>query len=294
MQGSLRRLLTQSIDYAGLFPPAQLSLEESVSEFKHWSRHAFSFALGRFCCPVDQLAHLLEIEVLAEGQGELAVSAIGGSVANREEWNRLRAIEAKALNEFQSAAEGRAEIHAYEVRVPDHKDVDGYFEDLQGFSSVDIFAELPWDESMPDSVAAAAEADWLALKARTGGAGPNDVPPSSVLAEFIWSCMSLEVPFKLTAGLHHPLPDEGNTRHGFLNALTASVLAFAHDLPALRLEQVLKSRDPQDWTFTADGMQWRDDMVSMEEIDATREIFTAFGSCSVDEPYHGLAELGWV
>ena len=51
---------------------------------------------------------------------------------------------------------------------------------------------------------------------RCGGA---EVPTADALGRFLSACRAAGVPFKATAGLHHPLAAEG--RHGFLNVIAA-------------------------------------------------------------------------
>ena len=56
----------------------------------------------------------------------------------------------------------------------------------------------------------------LRAKVRCGGA---DVPSADALGRFLAVCRDAGVPFKATAGLHHPLAADG--RHGFLNVIAA-------------------------------------------------------------------------
>jgi hypothetical protein len=86
------------------------------------------------------------------------------------------------------------------------------------------------------------------------------------------------VPFKATAGLHHPLAGVG--RHGFLNVLAAC--AFEDD-DALVGEVELD----------ADALRWRDREAGAHELARVRrEQLVAVGSCSFFEPVEELRELG--
>ena len=76
-------------------------------------------------------------------------------------------------------------------------------------------------------------------KVRTGGVTEGAFPASHALARFIQSCADAGVPFKATAGLHHPLRGEYRLTYepgsphgmmfGFLNVFLAA--AFARDRP---------------------------------------------------------------
>jgi hypothetical protein len=295
VRSSLRQLLDHALDYAGLFPPARLEPVPALDEYRRWQSHEFGFTLGRFCCPISRLSELLPH--LREGVS-LEVAAIGQVTDSIDTWNTARESEARLLTDFQVKAGGVAEIQAFEVRLPEVPEAAKLLDDLQGFSGADVYVELPWNEAMTDTVAAAVHYDWLALKARTGGTRKGDVPDSFSLARFVWDCMSLETPFKLTAGLHHPLPnvnaDTGDRQHGFLNVLTACVLAYAEEVPVKELSESLEISDPRLWEFQDDFMRFQDHVIRTADIDAAREIFTGFGSCSVEEPYDDLDALGFL
>ena len=84
---SLRALLTGAIDYAGLFPPASLSLEPRAQELRgvcHWP--AESWMLGAFILPFakfeDASANLAPFDV----EHRLCVSALGPPTDNAAEF----------------------------------------------------------------------------------------------------------------------------------------------------------------------------------------------------------------
>ena len=79
----------------------------------------------------------------------------------------------------------------------------------------EAYVELPLDDGVAEKVAVLAERG-LRAKVRCGGA---EVPSPAGLGRFLAACREAGVPFKATAGLHHPLAAEG--RHGFLNVLAA-------------------------------------------------------------------------
>lgn len=51
---SLRALLEGLIDYAGLFPPAALSMQDAVRNYARYREGEFAWALGRFVVPADR------------------------------------------------------------------------------------------------------------------------------------------------------------------------------------------------------------------------------------------------
>src|SRR5919107_1312328 len=57
---AVRVLLTDAIDYAGLFPPAQLDMPGAVAEYAAYLDSPHRWALGRFVVPAARLADLAD------------------------------------------------------------------------------------------------------------------------------------------------------------------------------------------------------------------------------------------
>ena len=87
-------------------------------------------------------------------------------------------------------------------------------EEIRAFPETE--AETYFELSSPSLVSAVRERGAFA-KVRCGGA---TVPTVAELAAFIRACREAGVPFKATAGLHHPIRRDGE--HGFLNLLAAA------------------------------------------------------------------------
>jgi hypothetical protein len=104
-----------------------------------------------------------------------------------------------------------------------------------------------------------------AAKVRCGG---GTVPSVAELAVFIRACREAGVPFKATAGLHHPVRRDGE--HGFLNLLAA---AASDDVEAM-----LESEDLE-LLLAADPAR-------------ARRTLRSIGSCSFWEPVDDLKRLG--
>jgi hypothetical protein len=104
------------------------------------------------------------------------------------------------------------------------------------------------------------------------------VPAAETLARFLFVCRAAGVPFKATAGLHHPLAAAG--RHGFLNVIAAC----AFEDGAALSEAV---------ELSADALRWRDRVAGADELERVRrEQLVAVGSCSFFEPVDDLKQLG--
>src|SRR5688572_3206137 len=83
---AIRILLQAGIDYAELFPPAGLTMAQSVQHYADYRASARAWALGRFIAPVSRLA---EFDAAAEprlprrpeGAPWPIAALLGGSVA---------------------------------------------------------------------------------------------------------------------------------------------------------------------------------------------------------------------
>jgi hypothetical protein len=135
----------------------------------------------------------------------------------------------------------------------------------------------------------------LRAKFRTGGVTPEAFPDVEQVAGFLRACRTARVPFKATAGLHHPLrcvkplTYEANapqgTMHGFLNVfLAAGFAGFEAD--------VLRETDPAAFEVEEDGISWRGYFLSRTDLRALRNFAVSFGSCSFEEPVEDLRALG--
>ncbi|MGV3614554.1 MAG: hypothetical protein ACO1SV_04380 [Fimbriimonas sp.] len=295
MRTSMESLLTAAIDYAGQFPPARLGLEEALANYQRFHRGPERWILGRFVCGADRLEALTR--ALPQGGGEFEVAVIASGVpTDRASWEATLERDVASLNAFLESAPDYADVATYEIRLPDVKEIAGYMRDVNGLRDLEVYLEIPPQEDFNEALAALAETEWLQAKLRTGGADANAFPDAWTLAGFVLSAVDLDVPFKLTAGLHDPLPtwDEAlrATHHGFLNVFGGAAVARANDLSRREFERILTDSDPAAWTFEDDGLAWRGHEASLEDIEETRAVLRAFGSCSVEEPLEGLKSLG--
>ena len=103
----------------------------------------------------------------------------------------------------------------------------------------------------------------------------------------ICACRDRELPFKLTAGLHHAVrhadPETGFVHHGFLNVLAGALAAVRDEAEVADVAELLADHRP--------GAAGRDGPASDRTIQ--RPLWVGFGSCSIDEPLTDLARLGW-
>jgi len=298
MVGSLESLFDQIFDYAGMFPPARLSMDDTVTEYMEQFRGRHVSMLGRLVVPSIRLPEFADYLENTTLEIEIPTVVIGQGSNTYDQWGSVLEEDAKLMTSFINRVGDLAGISAYEIRLPNHDHTERCLKDLGAFSEIDVFVETPISDGLEDSMAAIAVTEWIGAKARTGGLTADAFPTPEQLARFLHSAMSVDIPFKLTAGLHHPFPvrdsETGGNMHGFVNVLTACALSVGYDLSRNEMAQVLKDRESSHWRIRNDGFDWGDTSIGMEEIEAVRDVFVAIGSCSIEEPVSDLQELGWL
>src|ERR1700681_1288890 len=289
-------LLCDLIDYAGLFPPASLAMAPSVANFDTYSRSEWSWILGCFIVPVARLAEFEEafagLPAPTPGTGftNWRLSVLLGSdpvadVACIREFNARLA---------SSSSGRRAVIESVEVKVASPVEISR----LSGIipSELAPYFDFPLPGSA-ECIAAVAGCGRRA-KIRTGGETADKFPAPENVVEFVRLCAAANVPFKATAGLHHPLrsvhrltyqaDSPSETMHGFLNVFLGATFLQETGDPWLG-GQLMEEQSRQAFHFDVDGVRWRDYRIGRKEIANARKSFAiSFGSCSFTEPIDDL------
>jgi hypothetical protein len=167
---------------------------------------------------------------------------------------------------------------------------------------LDVYCECPAAAPNLDVLLDAIHSTGCGAKLRTGGLVAEAIPSSLDVATFIAGCTERGIPFKATAGLHHPLRGvHGLTNaadapraemHGFLNVFVAAALAATHRLDARSLVALVEERSPTAFSFDEGGVSWRGLRADTAAITAARMLARGFGSCSFEEPVDDLKALG--
>jgi hypothetical protein len=193
---------------------------------------------------------------------------------------------------------GHVVIDITELKASTVGELESQREELAGaFTS---YFEIPTTGDVSPLIKAMARLGSRA-KIRTGGVTPEAFPPAQQIIGFISTCGRERVPFKATAGLHHPI--RGSYRltyepngptgkmYGFLNVFMAATLVHAGESDDVALA-VLQEEDPFAFSFSSDAIAWRDKVVDAEQIRACRANFAiSFGSCSFREPVDEIESL---
>lgn len=297
----MRALLAGLIDDAGVFPPASLDMPGAVAAHRRSRTGRNRVLLGRFVCPAPRLEELWNEWTGApdDGMGPLRVSVL---LKPAEPWPDGLEPGVAAAAAFAAAGGGRAKIETAETRLPTgtHPAETDLSAAVSLVSAVAerVYFEVPLVPGWEVSIEAIHRLrGGIGAKVRCGGQTPGAVPTPRRLAEFVHECHRAGVPFKATAGLHHPFrhrdPQTGFVQHGFVN-LAIAVVAANRDADVATLERILMDDSPAAFALEDDSLRWRELWATPFDLAHARELFRSFGSCSVDEPAEDLAGLGWL
>lgn len=287
-------LLDSLIDYAGLFPPAQLALTAAMQEYAAYLAGPNRAALGRFVLPIANLAEF-----------ERAFTTVP---AGRQTGWRLSILasgdparDAEIVSEFNCRQVG-AQIVAVEAKATTPEEIAGFTNPFP--RAIEVWVELPATASRPSALLEALRAAGRGAKLRMGGITTDAFPSPAEVARFLGACRRSGVVMKATAGLHHPLrgdyrltyePGSPNGRmFGFLNVFLAAALVHAGGADAEVLA-LLEESDARAFTVTPEALMWRDHRFTAAQLAAARRgLCRSFGSCSFTEPVEGLQQLHWL
>jgi len=295
---SVDALLKGLVDYAGLFPPASEDMRPALENYAAYLEGPDSRALGRFIVPLPRVEELEE-------------SARGLIPRGRrsEPWHlsvliaedvRAAADEILKFNRRHrpGSRNGAAIIDVGQLKASAGGEIAHQRGDLP--AELMAFFEIPYSGDVSPLVRRIAKVA-VGAKIRTGGVTPEAFPPAHAIIDFMTACLREGVPFKATAGLHHPVrgeyrltyqPDSPKwMMYGFLNVFVAAALLYKGENEDTALA-VLEESDASAFTFDEETIQWRDRRIGADQVSACRTEFAiSFGSCSFREPIDELAQL---
>jgi hypothetical protein len=287
----IRALIAGLIDYAGLFPPAGLDMKTVIRNYAQYADGEESWALGRLIVPVSRLPEFTDAfnEVCCDEREKAWLLSVLGSNDPIDNEARIARF-----------TQGAALIDTIELKAEDPEEAERLLSELP--VSLEAYIEFPLEktsEMLPVLVTHGARA-----KIRMGGLTPDAFPDSVAVARVMITCADAQLPFKATAGLHHPVRgiyrltyDEDSpsgTMHGFVNVFLAAAVAWLGKEEDL-VVATLNEESPQAFRFTEDTVSWHENALTAGQIGSMRRDFGIdFGSCSFLEPIDELKALGWL
>jgi hypothetical protein len=300
---ALRAAFAGLIDYAGLFPPAQLGMEAALAEYAGARRGPRAWMLARFIVPESRLGELLQC-----APAPFPLSVIAGTSEDSRSW--FGAVQT-SLQRIAAHKAWGVTIEALELPLPrplsQRETYDAaigqYAAALaqSGMSDLPSYIELPQHErrnALLPGALASMKRHGLRAKLRCGGVTASSIPPVYDISTFLRVAAEEDVAFKATAGLHHPVrgynEESGFVMHGFLNVLTAAALV-RKGADEDTVIAALEDEDAGHFAFNRDGLHWRDAMIGEDALRDTRaNSFHSYGSCSFSEPVDDLVALGLI
>jgi hypothetical protein len=292
----VRAALAGLIDYAGLFPPASLDLACVVENQRRYVSTEDRWLLGRLIVPLprlDQLETLLAGDDDSAEPWTISVLARTGDPLDHLEDRVIgfneRHLASAAVVAIELVADTADEITRIAHSVPER---------------FERYIELPLNEHLPELLDAVSLAGCYA-KVRTGGVAAEAFPDPAMLSAFIAHGIARDVPFKATAGLHHPI--RGSYRltyepqspfammHGFVNLIVAAGLLATGQIDEVGSAAVLETTNPAAFRFERDGIHWDSHLLETEACVHTRaHVLRSVGSCSFEDAVADLRRLGWL
>ena len=309
MENSLKAFLSQIVDYAGLYPPASLPLEDAIRSFVDYQSDEEVWMLSRFITSARRLAELSQLaEKIFPKEGVLSFSVLGRGGQDTDEFlenlkfdiadiDVFRQIKGVVVDVFEvvlpsSALAGKSTAHDLVKKAADALNKNG----------LTVFFEAPFGEGWQSRAEKLVRAlrkvkdKHVGFKLRTGGVTADAFPSTEQVAWAIESTRDAGVPIKATAGLHHPVRHYNESvqtkMHGFLNVFGAGVLAVTNDLSIEQIQAILEDEEPANFIFDESGFAWKDLRIAALEMMRARLQVVSFGSCSFDEPREDLQKLG--
>lgn len=304
MMNSLKMFLSQIIDYAGLYPPASLPLEEAFANFVLYQQAEEAWMLSRFIIPAKRL------EELPRFYGSLAFSVLGRGGNDANEFLENLKLDIEDIRAFRAMYGADALVDMFEVALPasvledseSAHDVVNSATEVLNMNGLTVFSEAPFGDGWHARagrlmrVLRKFKDRHVGFKLRTGGVVADAFPSTEQVAWAIASARDAGVPMKCTAGLHHPVRHFNESvqtkMHGFLNVFGAGLMAVANYLTVEQIQSILEDEDPTNFVFDESGFGWKDLRVVTSSILHARNQLVSFGSCSFDEPREDLRALG--
>ena len=284
--------MTGLIDYAGIFPPAALDMASAVRNYAAYRNGEYARFLGRFIVPAARLNEFERAAAEVEwGKESWMLSALASDGLDSD---------LKKIDNFNERIPKTRDalIDTIEIKAAHYRDIE---EDMNLIpETLKAYFEIPIAEDPSDLVKAIA-ATGARAKVRTGGVTADAFPSSIDLARFIKVCAEEDVPFKATAGLHHPLrsfnrltyeADSGQAlMHGFLNVFLAAAFSY-NGMDVEDLAELLEERSPESFQFEDGSVTWHGEMIVRGQLRNTRSLLAvSFGSCSFEEPIDDLKKI---
>ncbi|MBL8796553.1 MAG: hypothetical protein JNM56_21815, partial [Planctomycetia bacterium] len=118
MSASLRALMHGVIDYAGLFPPAVLPLDQAIRNYASYRKDPDSWMLGRFVCGIPHLPQLRPYTELFLDNAPFRFAAVADKRDTGGGFNCGLFPDEHTIFCFEGNNKGLVTVEQYEARMP--------------------------------------------------------------------------------------------------------------------------------------------------------------------------------
>jgi hypothetical protein len=284
---------TRFFDYAGLFPPAGLTLDAVMERYGEYRGGPHAWMLGRVIVPAERLE---DAQAAARAAGASADDPwpasvlVGDAATSRDVAAGVIALSRPGagivVEAVEAAADSDDEIRALAAIWP---------------SELDRYVEIPINDESA-GLLETLHATGQQGKLRAGGITNDKFPTTAELARLLARAARTGVALKATAGLHHAIrgsyrltyePESAaGVMHGFVNLLLAATLLQAGRIDEDLADACLDDDRPEVFKLSGRAGSWLNGVVTYSEIaDARRALVRSIGTCSFEEPVSEIDAL---
>jgi hypothetical protein len=302
------------IDYAGIIPPSNLDIKSAFRNYIKYISGEEKWMIGKFIIPARKLISLSFMNETEELSNPVELAVLLTDENLFCDFNSSLYNDIKNIKEINSS---HFSLNTFELKLPlDLCNIDNFckipeFLDKTYYSisesiksNANIFFELNINDDWKYLIPVFSEMlsnykmedNGVGFKFHTGNIIEDSIPSTEKISLAIFSCNDAKVPFKATAGFHHPIRCFDNSTstkmHGFINVFGAGIQTFMHKLSKESLAEIINDENPENFVFSDNGFNWKNFFVDKDEIEFTRNNFMiSFRSDNFDKPREDLKYL---
>ncbi len=293
--------LSKLIDYAGIFPPANLELSLALSNYRSYIQSNHNWIISKFIISSTDLKKISIKDINQFNSQNLLNLSIISKNFNKD-YNIINTF----LREFSSSVK----FSCLETQITN---VTNFYNQMIEINdlikknklNISLFFELlskNWQDNIPlviDNISRFNETyeTNFGFKLRCGGIKKSSFPAPKYISTVLLQSIKRNIPMKFTAGLHHPYiykDRQINTNmYGFFNVFLSGMFAKKYDLNKNDIIKILIDKNKDHFQFKENKIKWQSYYITKDEIlDYRLKNFISFGSCSFDKPCEDLKDNG--
>ena len=300
---SLNSLLYELIDYAGLFPPADLDMQASIKNYNEIVKSDKNWMISQFIVPISRLDEMTsELLTHFDKQNPLFLSLISPDFKNQLSKLKHFLTTSKDIVVFKGLEMVALDLDSLSNSLSNTYSILDKESDFEPLVFYELKDSKNWNAEIDKFTHSIADFNKVhnvrfGFKLRCGGVKSTMFPSCENIAKSIISCRNQRIPMKFTAGLHHPIRHYDNViktkMNGFLNIFIGGMIAHKFKIGIDKLVEILTDENSSNFIFKDNEIVWNSYSVTNSEVKYYRDkYFISYGSCSFKEPVDDLQNLG--